>query len=266
MALLVGCAALAVLAVGGWLAWPHIVFRLRFEPLGKNAKGLPEYRHRHTGIIFVRVPGGTFQMGSPNSEAVRQPNEGPVHEVTLSAFLVGKFEVTQAEWKGVMGSNPSKFKGDDLPVETVSWNDCQEFCRKTGFKLPTEAQWEYSCRAGTSGPFAGTGKLDDMGWYRNNSSRRTHAVGRKTPNDFGLFDMHGNIWEWCEDVYAPDFYSKPEAARPDPVCTSGAEYWVWRGASWLDFARFCRSAYRLGFGPGKRSGNLGLRAAFYPLP
>ncbi len=121
-----------------------------FESLGKNEQGYPEYQHRGTGIVFVGLPGGTFDMGSPETESGRQPDEGPVHKVTLSPFLIAKHEVSQTEWKKVMGVNPSKSKGDTLPVGQVSWEDCQEFCKKTGLSFPTEAQWEYACRAGTA--------------------------------------------------------------------------------------------------------------------
>ena len=244
LTLLLATLAVVVLGVATWQAWPHIVFRWRFERLEKNTKGLPEYRHRQTGIIFVRVPGGTFWMGSPESEGGRLSSEGPMHEVTLSPFLIAACEVTQAQWKRVMGSNASEFKGDDLPVETVSWDDCQEFCRKTGLKLPTEAEWEYSCRAGTSGPFAGTGKLDAMAWYEENSGGRSHPVGRKLPNGFGLHDMHGNVFEWCEDWYQEDFYAE-SAGVTDPLCTNpGSEYRVLRGGCWFILARYCRSASR----------------------
>ncbi len=184
---LVAGLALVVLSVAMvWTYWKEIGFFLKFERLGPNDQGYPEYRHRQTGIVFVGLPGGTFEMGSPGSEAGRMDWEGPVHKVTVSPFLIAKYEVSQAEWGKVMGVNPFRFKGDTLPVEQVSWDDCQEFCTKTGLSLPTEAQWEYTCRAGTSGPFGGTRVLDDMGWYRDNRGGRTHPVGEKSPNDFGL--------------------------------------------------------------------------------
>jgi len=211
--------ALAVLVVAAWLGWPHLRFWWLFESLGKNEQGYPEYRHRQTGIVMVRLPGGTFWMGAqkedpsgPNYDPDALENEGPVHEVTLSPFLVGKCEVTQAEWQRVMGDNPSEFKAADQPVEAVTWDYCQQFCEKTGLKLPTEAQWEYACRAGSSAPCSGTGRLDDTGWYQLNSGVTTNPVGQKTPNGFGLHDLLGNVQEWCETKWpAPYEAHKGEA-------------------------------------------------------
>ena len=146
---------------------------------------------------MVYVTGGTFLMGSPDNEPDRDSDERPQHRVTVPGFSMGKYEITQAQWKAVMGTNPSYFKGDNLPVENVSWNDAKEFCSKlsqmTGkqYRLPTEAEWEYACRAGTTGPYAGN--LDAMAWYSNNAGFKTHPVGQKRPNAFGLYDMHGNV-------------------------------------------------------------------------
>ena len=264
-----GLIALVLLALAVSLGWRDLVFWYRFERLSVNAQGLPEYRHRKTGIVFVRLPGGTFLMGAQKEDPKKtnfnpdaQDVEGPVHEVTLSPFLIGKYEVTQRQWKKVMGTNPSKFTGDDdRPVEQVSWDDIQGFEAKTGLALPTEAQWEYACRGGTTTPFAGTRKLDDMGWYNKNSGSTTHPVGKKAPNGYGLHDMHGNVWEWCEDVYDESFYRKPEAGGPDPVATSGSGFRVFRGGGWFGDARGCRSSLRGGDPPGARDGLLGCRLA-----
>jgi formylglycine-generating enzyme required for sulfatase activity len=208
-----------------------------FTHNGANAQGMHEYTHDETGIEFVLLPGGEFQMGSPDTEPNRLSNEGPVHTVTLSPFLIAKTEVTQAEYEAVMAGNtaglsatPSSNSGvaplnPQRPVEGVSFNDLQDddgFLARTGLSLPSEAQWEYACRAGQAGPFSGTGELDDMGWFVGNAGGSHHPVGTKEANQFGLFDMHGNVFEWCEDVYNAGFYATPEAAGPDPVATSGS--------------------------------------------
>ena len=237
---------------------------------GDNPQGYPEYRHDPTGIVFVLLPGGMFDMGSPESEVGRFGNEGPIHEVTLSPFLIAKYELTQGEWESVMGSNPSLFTGNpNRPVETVSWHEAQEFVALTGLRLPTEAQWEYACRAGQPGSFSGTGVLEEMGWFEDNvvatgGRRSTHPVGEKTANQFGLHDMHGNVFEWCEDIISVLFYSTPEAAGPDPVHTTiedDGDIRALRGGS-VDFsARLCRSANRNGNHPDTRVYDIGFRPA-----
>ncbi len=300
---LVAGLALVVLSVGMvWTYWqeiqPWYAFWQDFEGLGKNEQGYVEYRHRQTGIVFVGLPTGKFLMGMGDA-AIRRTLVGlrpvprgmgispdgmlhaeqPAHEVELSSFLIGKYEVTQAEWARVMGSNPSRYKGEDLPVDTVSWDNCQEFCGITGLRLPTEAQWEYACRAGTKGPYSGTGKAEDMGWYltmetvprpsriRSNvrPTREQRPVGQKEANGFGLHDTHGNVAEWCQDVYDRDFYTRPEARARNPVCRSASFIRVRRGGAWNLHALACRSATRGGLPPGDRSPSLGLRlAAPYP--
>ena len=203
-------------------------------------------------FAFRWCPAGTFTMGAPTSEEGLY-NETQ-HEVTLTkGFWMLETEVTQKQWKAVMGTNPSFFKGDDLPVESVSWNDCQEFCEKTGLQLPTEAQWEYACRAGTTDAYAGN--LDEMAWYRDNSGSKTHPVGTKKPNAWGLYDMHGNVWEWCQDRYG-DY---PSGSITDPTGSSSGSLRVIRGGSWSYYARDCRSAYRGGSEPGDRGNYLGFR-------
>jgi formylglycine-generating enzyme required for sulfatase activity len=244
--------AIVVVGLAVYLGWPHLVFWYRFAPLGLNAQGFPEYRHRQMGIVFVRLPGGKFWMGAQrtdpkgrNFDPDAQDNEGPVHEVTLSPFLIGKYEVTQAQWTKVIGLNPSRFKGDDnRPVEMMSWEGIKEFSRKTHLTLPTEAQWEFACRGATTTPIAGTGKIDEIGWYDVNGKNTTHPVGQKAPNGFGVLDMHGNVWEWCEDNWDEVFYGKPEARRLDPVSISESGVWVVRGGSWANSAWACRSSIR----------------------
>ncbi len=208
-------------------------------------------------IEMVAVTGGTFQMGSEAGEA----DENPVHQVTVSAFAMGKYEVTQAQWQAVMGSKPSNFKGADLPVEIVSWEEAQAFCRELsrmtgkGYRMPTEAEWEYACRAGTKGPYAGT--LSEMAWYSDNAGSRTHPVGQKKPNAWGLYDMHGNVWEWCQDWYDRSYYSQSSAT--DPQGPRAGSYRVVRGGGWSYAAADCRSAYRDYRAPGSRYGSLGFR-------
>jgi formylglycine-generating enzyme required for sulfatase activity len=182
-----------------------------------------------------------------------------------SGYWLAKYECTQEEWERVMGSNPSNFRGPSRPVEEVSWNDVQEWMEKMKerhplpegweWSLPTEAQWEYACRAGTSGAYAG--ELEEMGWYGGNSGRTTHEVGQKRANGWGLHDMHGNVFEWCADRYG-DY---PGGSVTDPEGPGNGSFRVRRGGSWLLSASYCRSAYRFRYYPGFRNDNLGFRVA-----
>ena len=212
---------------------------------------------------MVWCPAGTFLMGSGHKE----------HQVTLTkGFWMGKYEVTQAQWKSVMGNNPSGHRGDALPVEYVTWDDCQQFCRKAGLSLPTEAQWEYACRAGSRGPYAGTGNLDDMGWYLDNSGVQTHPVGTKHPNSWGIYDMHGNVAEWCADWY--DCYPDGPVTDPqgslsglassvDMLFGGGGSPSEWnrvlRGGSWDSVSGQCTSAFRVDDSPSHAFDFLGFR-------
>jgi len=208
---------------------------------------------------MVWCPPGEFTMGSPASEEGRYPRHHDYerqHQVTLTkGFWMAKTEVTQKQWQSVMGYNPAKFKGDDLPVECVSWEDCQEFCRKAGLQLPTEAQWEYACRAGSTGPYAGTGQLDDMGWHFSNSGGGAHPVGTKRANAWGLHDMHGNVWEWCADWFG----NYPTGAVADPTGLVSGGCPVLRGGCWSDDVQSCRSACRSWGGPDNHSWQNGFR-------
>jgi formylglycine-generating enzyme required for sulfatase activity len=222
---------------------------------------------------FVFVPAGSFDMGSPESEALRDVNEGPVHRVAISKpFYIAKYEVTQGQWKAVEGDEIARFKeaGKDAPIEQVSWEDAKDFCSKKGLALPTEAQWEYACRAGTMTPFnlGRTVTVEQVNYHgdypyggspKGINRATTVRVGSFPPNAWGLYDTHGNVWEWCEDVFVRDFYAKPEASKPDPVCTSGATLRSFRGGSWVGYAWYCRSASRDGQEPGIRGGYLGFR-------
>jgi sulfatase modifying factor 1 len=205
---------------------------------------------------------GTFTMGSPPGEAHRLDVESP-HQVTLTrGFWLGDSACTQAMWQGVMGSNPAHFTGDpQRPVEQVSWEDVQLFMARFngvvaggGFGLPSEAQREFACRAGTTGPFAGPA-LDAIAWHKGNSGQQTHAVKQKTPNAWGLYDMHGNVWEWCADIYAP----YPLAAVTDPTGPPSGSVRVFRGGSWHYEGWGCRSANRSWDKPEFRGFVLGFR-------
>lgn len=235
----------------------------------------------YDGSGFVRVPAGEFLMGSRGGGG----DERPVHRVRISrSFEMGKFEVTQAQWEAVMGSNrdahaepekenaaqgepaaganPSQFKGSTLPVENVSWEEVQQFLRHLNkldsrhtYRLPTEAEWEYACRAGGTKDYGGN--LDAVAWYRANSGDQTRPVGRKQPNAWGLYDMHGNVMEWVQDWYGPNYYRNGSVT--DPQGPGSGSYRVYRGGSWYGSAADCRASFR-GFDfPGNRYYSLGLR-------
>ena len=222
------------------------------------------------GVSFkmVKVAGGTFQMGATSeqgSDACK--DEKPVHSVTLSDYYIGQTEVTQELWEAVMGSNPSYFKGDNQrPVEKVSWDDCQEFIEKlnrlTGknFRLPTEAEWEYAARGGNKSrgyKYSGSNNPDAVAWYDDNSGNKTHPVAQKQSNELGLYDMSGNVWEWCYDRYG-DYSSN---SQTNPTGSSTGSYRVLRGGSWLISASRVRVSYRFSHTPDNRSFYSGLRLA-----
>ncbi|MBC8384853.1 MAG: SUMF1/EgtB/PvdO family nonheme iron enzyme [Candidatus Cloacimonetes bacterium] len=230
-------------------------------------------------MIFVQ--GGTFQMGSNDGGS----DEKPVHTVTVSDFYIGKTEVTQKEWKEVMGAstslnNPSYFKGDDLPVENVSWYDAVEFCNKksekeglekcysgsgkntkcdfskNGYRLPTEAEWEYAARGGVSASlnnrnggnkYAGSNNVKDVAWYFDNSGSKTHPVGTKQPNELGIYDLSGNVWEWCSDRYDENYYKN--SPQNNPQGPSSGKSRVLRGGSWDSGDYCCRFVYRGSYDP-----------------
>ncbi len=212
-------------------------------------------------IEMVNLPGGEFTMGSELYN-----DEKPLHKVRVSPFAIGKYAVTQAQWKAAMGKNPSRFKGDDLPVENVSWNDVAEFLKKVdnGFHLPTEAEWEYAARAGTETEYCfGDDEklLGEYAWFSDNSGSKTHPVGEKKPNQFGLYDMHGNVWEWCSDWYGRDYYAEcqQQGVVTDPPGPSSGSYRVIRGGGWDDNAVGCRSALRGNDAPDDHDDILGFR-------
>ena len=221
-------------------------------------------------IEMVFVKGGTFTMGA-TSEQRRdaESDEKPTHSVTISDYYIGKYEVTQAQWRAVMGNNPSNFKGDNLPVECVSWNDVQVFIQrlneKTGkrFRLPTEAEWEYAARGGSQSKgykYSGSNTLDDVAWHYGNSSSKTHPVGQKQPNKLGIYDMSGNVWEWCQDWYG--VYSS--SSQTNPTGPSSGSYRVLRGGSRFDGAWYCRVSFRRSYDPRTRYDNGGFRLVCSP--
>jgi len=220
------------------------------------------------GMEFIKVPGGTFMMGDTFGDG--DDDEKPVHEVQLAGFYIGKYQVTQGQWKKVMGNNPADFqKGDDYPVEQVSWDDAQEFVRKLTemngrkyeFRLPTEAEWEYAARSGGKKErYAGGDDIDAVAWYNENSGGSTHPVGKKAPNGLGIHDMSGNVWEWCGDWFG-DY---PSGSVRNPEGPDSGSDRVERGGSWDNTAGLCRSALRIRDSPGERSNNLGFRLAFSP--
>jgi len=231
-------------------------------PQGEETKEITYYKNS-IGMEFVKIEPGEFLMGSPANEGGRSDDEKQ-HEVAIrKGFYLGATEVTQDQWRAVMGNNPSYFTGDGrLPVEQVSWLDAQEFCKKLSdsdteggrtYRLPTEAEWEYACRAGTTGPYAG--KLEDMAWYSQNSGSKTHPVATKQANAWGLYDMHGNVWEWCQSAYEGYPYDADDGrnAYNDHVNR------VCRGGCWDIDPWSCRSADRVGPSPAYRYDIFGFR-------
>jgi formylglycine-generating enzyme required for sulfatase activity len=212
-------------------------------------------------LEMIRVPSGNFLMGSPESEAGHSGYEDPQHHVTVRSFYIGKYEVTQAQWEAVMGNNPANFKGDKLPVEQVSWNDAKAFCEKLSrmtskaYRLPSEAEWEYACRAGTTGAYAGN--LDEMAWYGGYNIRK-HSVGQKRPNAFGLFDMHGNVSEWCEDVWHDNYNGAPRDGSAWLI-GGNQQFRLIRGAAWVNPSLYVRSAVRQRLMPHQADYTLGIR-------
>jgi formylglycine-generating enzyme required for sulfatase activity len=223
---------------------------------------------------MIYIPAGEFLMGSAQGEEGTGSDEYPQHKVTVPAFYMAKYPVTQAQYQAVMGENPSHFKGNDHPVESVSWNDAKTFCQKlsalTGaaYRLPSEAEWEYACRAGTTTKWwfgDNEAELEKYAWYDKNAGVKflffggqTSPVGQKPANPYGLYDMHGNVWEWCEDVWHGNYNGAPNDAT---AWISGGDQSlrVIRGGSWSYDPVWLRSAYRYNFTPDSRSGDLGFR-------
>lgn len=225
------------------------------------------------GVSFkmVFVKGGTFMMGATSEqEKDAFENEKPVHQVTLSDYHIGETEVTQALWMAVMGYNPSRHKGDNLPVEKVSWDECLEFFSKlesaTGkkFRLPTEAEWEFAARGGNKSnntKYAGGNNLGSVAWYDGNSNDETHLVAKKSPNELGLYDMSGNVWELCYDCYDDHYYRKSPSTNPCNLYSRYGYEFVDRGGSWNDGAWGCRVSARRFVKHNEISFSVGFRLA-----
>ncbi|PLX85332.1 MAG: hypothetical protein C0617_04470 [Desulfuromonas sp.] len=223
-----------------------------------------------TGMEFVLAPAGCFPMGDLWESGSK--SEGPVHEVCLDAFYMGKYEVTQGQWKAVMGENPAYFqKGDDHPVEQVSIDDAREFIERLnrksgrGYRLPTEAEWEYACRSGGKRePFCGSDQPSEVAWFDRTGGGSTQPVGQKRPNGLGLFDMSGNVWEFSSDLYGEDYYAT--SPRNNPQGPVEGTYSVKRGGSWSINPRFLRSTVRGRTDFDTRHYSTGFRIAFPAVP
>lgn len=254
-------------------------------PTASHIIDIPGLAQGARPMKLIRIPAGEFQMGAPESERGRVSDQGPVHTVMITNdFYIGETEVTQAQWQAIMGNNPAigNEVGEDRPAVRISWNNITgedgflDRLNELGegiFRLPTEAEWEYACRAGTQTRFSFGDNLDcedtctacpladeHMWWCPNNTPSGSKEVGGKLPNGFGLYDMHGNVWEWCQDAYLADFYSQPEATQPDPVSDSTESVpRVIRGGGWFDATVNCRSAKRERFLPATSVSDLGVR-------
>jgi len=259
-----------------------------FTYIDHNLQGHAEYEHRGTGVVFVYLPAGAGRVGSHRDECERNDDEGPAHAVHLSPFLIAKYEISQREWRDVMLENPSYFRvggegegfiGDELstaqaylelPVENVSWDECTEYCSRTGLELPTEAQWEFACRAGTvtAFTFGDTISADQANFwastgYCNGETGmelgRTALIDAYTPNAFGLHNMHGNVWEWCRDEYSETAYPTLEGGAVDPLVENGSGQRILRGGGWFGLPRYCRSSNRSSLDPAVKSLQIGFR-------
>ena len=244
--------------------------------------GCDKDKEKAPEIAMVYVDGGTFMMGATEEQGTDAlEREKPVHSVTLDGFYIGKFEVTQAQWKAVMGTTIDQQRGkaseywgdaalygvgDNYPMYYVSWEEAVEFCEKlsaqTGktYRLPTEAEWEYAARGGQQADgtkYAGSSTIGDVAWYTSNSGSKTHPVGQKQPNALGLYDLSGNVYEWCSDWSSSNYYSSSPSVNPQGP--SGGSSRVIRGGSWYRYAQYCRVSGRYYYTPDYRNGNLGFR-------
>jgi formylglycine-generating enzyme required for sulfatase activity len=242
----------------------------------KKSKNANKTYTNSIGMEFVMIPSGSFFMGADRSVEIGAAYEFPRHNVTITNdFYLGKFEVTQEQWTKIIGTNPSKFKNDLNPVESVSWYDAKIFISKlnalentTKYRLPTEAEWEYAARSSSTTKYSFSNNIDDLtfyAWYYEGDKSpkqplQTHPVGQKQPNKWGLYDMHGNVWEWTEDWYDPEFYSKSPLENPKNYFSSSNI--TIRGGSWINSAEYLRSSVRYFKTPTTKGDDLGFRVAF----
>ena len=209
------------------------------------------------GLTYVWIPQGTFQMGCSPGDSQCQSDESPAHTVTITnGFWMGQTEVTQAAYQRVTETNPSSFPGDGLPVEQVSWDDANAYCTAVGMRLPTEAEWEYAARAGSTA--SRYGDLPAIAWYTFNSEGQTHEVAQKQPNAWKLYDMLGNVWEWTIDGYDENYYSQSPSQDPQAPLSGNLGL---RGGSWLNHPSYVRASFRSRVEPGSRDPNNGFRCA-----
>ena len=239
------------------------------KPNKPSPTDFPGQTFTANGVSFKMIPveGGTFTMGATSEQGSDVgSDEKPAHQVTLSSYYIGETEVTQELWEAVMGSNPSNFKGTNRPVEKVSWDDCKSFIEKlnslTGenFRLPTEAEWEYAARGGSKGQghkYSGSNSLSKVAWHIDNSGYKTHPVKQKSPNELGIYDMSGNVREWCQDWKGA--YS--DGSQTNPTGPTSGSYRVYRGGCWGGGGDLCRVSYRDSRLPGSSAGDLGFRLA-----
>ncbi len=236
----------------------------------KRTKTVKKCKVKGVEFSMVKVEGGSFTMGATKDQGSNNSNQRPTHKVSLSTYYIGETEVTQELWQAVMGNNPSKFKGAKLPVENVSWNDCQQFIKKlnklTGrrFRLPTEAEWEFAARGGNASKgykFAGSNNPDNVAWHQGNSDNKPHNVGTKKANELGIYDMSGNVWEWCQDWFGS--YSSNAQTNPKGP-SSGTDY-LNRGGAWCHESKFAPVFFRGSSGkPDRKVDNLGFRLVLEP--
>ena len=242
------------------------------ENIGQFPNNVHSFSVNGVSFEMIVVEEGTFTMGTTAEQGGdAEDDERPAHIVNLDAFFIGKYEVTQALWKAVMGNNPSYFKGDDLPVEQVSWLDCQEFISQLNlscadqlngkrFCLPTEAQWEYAARGGNKAQgykYSGSNIVGEVAWLKDNSGSKTHIVGTKSPNEIGLYDMSGNVYEWCNDWYG--YYDNETQTNPSGAHSDSCR--ISRGGSWRYNAKYCRTSFRSNQAPDLRCNRIGFRLA-----